>query len=243
MTTQHTRTAIATSTCLTLGVAVAVAVGAVPQVSGSSSNQRVASVSAAPPIAHSLRHQARVAAARHAVHHARRTAHLVHAHVAAAPTSPVATSPAAQPPAGDLVTGLTVQPAAAATPSPEAANIKHRSPKHKKHHKKKAHHHKKPAKPALAPRTTPSAAAVSNAIAGLRSYVHTPFTPTSAQVAEFGDEVCSAFDQNETFSHVKSLILAKVKQLPFTTVTAGAADYVVKTAVALYCPGYKSKVS
>jgi hypothetical protein len=62
-------------------------------------------------------------------------------------------------------------------------------------------------------------------------------------VAQFGDAVCTAFDQNKSFSQVKAEILQQVKKVPFTTVTAGAADYVVKTAVSLYCPGYKSKVS
>ncbi|HVS68678.1 MAG TPA: hypothetical protein VHE56_09015 [Mycobacteriales bacterium] len=242
MTTHHSRTAIATGTCLTFGVAVAVAIGAVPQVSGTSSPATVSV--AAPSAAHFLRLPAHIAVAHHAARHVRHAAHS--AHVATSTGSGAASSRPASNPASTYVSGFSAQPADAGTTSAEAANIKHAVAHHHKqrhHHKKRHHHHATTTKPKLAPRTTPSASAVSSAIAGLRSYVHTPFTPTSAQVGQFGDEVCSAFDQNETFAHVKSVILAKVKQLPFTTVSAGAADYVVKTAVALYCPGYKSKVS
>ena len=126
---------------------------------------------------------------------------------------------------------------------------KHRHKKGAKHHKKKAHHkkHKKAgssskATSKRAARTTPSASAVATAISGLKNYVHTPFSPNASQVAEFGDDVCSAFDAGKTYAAVKSEILAKVQQLPFTTVEAGAADYVVKTAVHLYCPGYASRL-
>ena len=65
----------------------------------------------------------------------------------------------------------------------------------------------------------------------------------ASEVAQFGDAVCSAFDSNTSYAHVKAEIMDKVKQIPFTTVAAGAADYVVKTAVKLYCPGYSSRTA
>ena len=240
MSTQHARTALATGTCLTLGLAVAVAVGAVPRVAAT--DQPAPVVAAAPQtgLDHLLLHPVHLAKVHSAVSHARRTAHVAHSN-AASSTAPAAATPSVL---NDVVSSITVNPAGAAAAPAEVTNIKQAAPHHKKkgHHKKKHHHHK-PAKPKKAPRTTPSASAISNAISGLRNYVHTPLTPSSAQVAQFGDAVCTAFDQNKTFTQVKAQILAQVQKLPFTTVSAGAADFVVKTAVSLYCPGYKSKVS
>ena len=97
-------------------------------------------------------------------------------------------------------------------------------------------------KPRLAARTQPSAAAVQNAIQGLGAYVHSFLTPTAAQVAQFGDLVCTAFDQGQTFAQIINTVNQKVQGLPLTTVLPGAANYVVRTAVALYCPGYTSKL-
>jgi hypothetical protein len=181
--------------------------------------------------------QAQVTTPRH--HQVGAAAHVVHrtAHIRQAATvAPAVVAPAAQPASAPVMTAHFA--AAPASTTPTTKQPAHHK-KHKKHHKK-VH---KPAAPKLAPRTTPSAAAVSSAISGLKQYVHTILTPTASQVAQFGDEVCSAFDKNETFAQIKSAILAKVQQLPFTTVTSGAADYVVKTAVKLYCPGYTSRVS
>ena len=99
-----------------------------------------------------------------------------------------------------------------------------------------------PAAPVKVPRRVPSAAEVDTAIATLPQYVRTPFTPTPAQVAQLGDQVCTAFDQGQTFAQVKTTGLQMVTQVPFTTVLPGGADWVVKTAVALYCPGHSSKL-
>lgn len=91
-------------------------------------------------------------------------------------------------------------------------------------------------------RRTPSSAEVQQAIAGLAPYVHSPFTPSGGQVAQLGDEVCSAFDQGQPAAQVKATILQEVSQLPLTTISPGAADYVVRTAVTLYCPGHAAQV-
>ena len=99
-----------------------------------------------------------------------------------------------------------------------------------------------PAAPTQAARRVPSAAEVNQAIATLPQYVSTIFTPTPAQVAQLGDQVCTAFDQGQTFAQVKATGLSMVTQVPLTTVKPGGADWVVKTIVGLYCPGYASKL-
>jgi hypothetical protein len=246
--TQHSRTAIATGTCLTFGLAVAVAVGAVPQVSSAESHAPAAAHGVVQPALARLLLNSEAAVARHDATHHRHRHHVLNStrvHVMAQTAAHAAAPTAQHQVQSSPVESVSVESASSAGASAESANIKHAAPHHKKKHHKKKHHKKthKPAKPQKAARTTPSASAVSAAISGLRNFVHTPLTPTSAQVAQFGDMVCDAFDNGSTFAHVKSVILDKVQQLPFTTVSAGAADYVVKTAVSLYCPGYKSKVS
>ncbi|MGN6474121.1 MAG: DUF732 domain-containing protein [Mycobacteriales bacterium] len=237
MTIQHTRTAIASGTCLTLGVAVAVALGAVPRVTGT--DGAATSVVRAAASRPSVTHFAPSHSGHLVTHHA--TAH-VRVAAPAATSAPVAGTATVPSPVSDLLSGLTVQPAAAAAAPASAANIRtHHHHHHRHHHKKK--HHKQSSKPTLAPRTTPSASAVSSAIAGLRQYVNSPFTPTAKQVAQFGNDVCTAFDQGHTYSAVISEVEQKVHQIPFTSLKSGGADYVVKTAVSLYCPGYSSKVS
>jgi hypothetical protein len=98
-----------------------------------------------------------------------------------------------------------------------------------------------PAAPVKVPRRVPDAAEVNQAIATLPQYVSTIFSPTAAQVAQLGDQVCTAFDQGQTFAQVKATGLSMVTQVPLTTVKPGGADWVVRTAVTLYCPGHASK--
>jgi hypothetical protein len=52
--------------------------------------------------------------------------------------------------------------------------------------------------------------------------------------------VCTAFDQGQTFAQVKATGLSMVSA--YVPVSAAAADYAVRTAVALYCPAYASKL-
>lgn len=96
--------------------------------------------------------------------------------------------------------------------------------------------------PALAPRTVPSAAQVQSAIAGISSMVQLPFffSITPANVAQVGDQVCTAFDQGQSFAQVKSTGLSMVSA--YVTVSPAAADYAVRTAVSMYCPAYASKL-
>lgn len=99
-----------------------------------------------------------------------------------------------------------------------------------------------PAPPALATRTVPTAAQVQQVIAGIRQRVQLPkfFQITPAHVADIGNQICTAFDQGQTFAQVKATGLATVSR--YVTVSAEAADYAVRQGVALYCPAYSSKL-
>lgn len=99
-----------------------------------------------------------------------------------------------------------------------------------------------PAAPRVVPRRQPSSAEVDRALEGLRPYVRSIFSPGPAQVAEAGDKICTAFDEGQTVDEVTAAALALVKKVPFTTVGPGADEYVVRTAVALYCPGHASRL-
>ncbi|HVM14865.1 MAG TPA: DUF732 domain-containing protein [Egibacteraceae bacterium] len=101
-----------------------------------------------------------------------------------------------------------------------------------------------PAPPAHSPvpRRQPSPAEVQQALDGLKRYVDSVFAPSPAQVAEAGDKVCTAFDQGQSFTQVKATARELVAKVPLTTVHAGADDYVVRTVVALYCPGHAPKL-
>jgi len=94
----------------------------------------------------------------------------------------------------------------------------------------------------LAARTVPSAQQVSAAIAGIKSRVQLPlfFQVTPAHVADIGNQICTAFDQGKSFAEVKATGLATVSQ--YVPVSLDAADYAVRTAVAMYCPGYASRL-
>lgn len=131
-------------------------------------------------------------------------------------TAPPVTAAPAPPPPEDAAVEA---PPAEAPPAPEA-----------------------PASGAV-PRRVPSGDEVSQALEGLKPFIQSPFSPGAAQVAEAGEKVCTAFDEGRSMDEVKAEGLALVKKVPFTTVKEGAADYVVRTAVTLYCPGHASKLA
>jgi len=99
-----------------------------------------------------------------------------------------------------------------------------------------------PPVPVLAPRTVPSAAQVESAIAGISGLVQLPFffQINAGHVAQVGNQVCTAFDQGQTFAQVKANGLSMVAA--YVTVTPAAADYAVRTAVSMYCPAYASRL-
>ena len=96
--------------------------------------------------------------------------------------------------------------------------------------------------PALAARTVPSAAQVQSAIQGITGLVQLPlfFQLQPSHVADVGNRVCTAFDQGQSFAQVKSTGLSMVSA--YVPVSDAAADYAVRKAVELYCPGYASKL-
>ncbi|HUQ63671.1 MAG TPA: DUF732 domain-containing protein [Acidimicrobiales bacterium] len=89
-------------------------------------------------------------------------------------------------------------------------------------------------------RTTPSSAQVQAAIQGIHQRIPI-FTPTAAQVADFGNQVCSAFDSGQSYSQVKATGLQMVTQYPFVSITSADADWMIHTAVSMYCPGHADK--
>lgn len=94
----------------------------------------------------------------------------------------------------------------------------------------------------LAARTVPTADQVQAAIQGITSLVVLPgyIKVTPSLVAAVGDAVCDSFDQGQTFAQVKTTGLAMVSA--YVVVSDAAADYAVRTSVALYCPAYASKL-
>ncbi|HWA66190.1 MAG TPA: hypothetical protein VG899_07460 [Mycobacteriales bacterium] len=246
---QHTRTAIATGTCVTLGLALAVTLGAVPRQTDNDGQARAAAVSSVVRFGAEALHAPQHVTSHprsHARHTVHSNAHLAHpaaaSHTSLDPAVQSATSHVVtvEDAAAHLVSAGTAKPATTKPTTKQPAK-KHHKKAPKKHHKKTAP--AKPTAPKKAARTKPSAGQLASAITGLKKYVHTVFSITTSEVDQFGDQVCSAFDKNESYASIKSQISAKVKQLPFTTVTAGAADYVVRTAVKLFCPGYTSRTN
>jgi hypothetical protein len=71
-----------------------------------------------------------------------------------------------------------------------------------------------------------------------------PLLPSNeAYARQFGDAVCSAFDQGNSAAQVRALVLQAVSQIPLIKVAPADADFAIKTAVQLFCPGYLSKLS
>ncbi|MDQ6615475.1 MAG: hypothetical protein M3083_12200 [Actinomycetota bacterium] len=69
------------------------------------------------------------------------------------------------------------------------------------------------------------------------------FTPTPAQIATAGDQVCTALDQGKTFSQVKSAALNLVGAGSLSwLIPSSVPDTAIRTLVALYCPANTSKL-
>lgn len=116
-----------------------------------------------------------------------------------------------------------------------------------------------PAPPAVAvgaatpARRVPSPAEVQAAIRGMAPYVtfksgllglvaKAP-TPTAAQVNELGDLVCTALDEGQTVEQAKVTGLQMAADNPWVTISSAGADYVIRTAITLYCPGHADKLA
>lgn len=101
-------------------------------------------------------------------------------------------------------------------------------------------------------RRVPSPADVQEAIRGMERFVtfksglfellaDVP-TPTAAQVDELGAMVCTALDEGQSVEQAKATGLAMAADNPWVTITPAGAEYVVKTAITLYCPGHADKL-
>ncbi len=148
-----------------------------------------------------------------------------HAATAAAP-GPTANAPASTvahaPGAASSASSSSLSPAAATSTAPAAAKV--------------------PAGSTAAPRRQPTAAELSQAISAVHSLLPF-FTPTVAQLAVSGDQVCTALDQGVSFSQVKSQALALVGAGSISwMIPSSVPDTAVRTLVALYCPANAVKL-
>lgn len=103
-----------------------------------------------------------------------------------------------------------------------------------------------PVAPVLAavPRRTPSPAEVKQAIDELRSRVGGLLrfvSPTATQLHQGGDQVCTGFDNGQTFEQVRSAGLSSIPNS--VKVSPENADWAVRKLVTLYCPGHAGKLS
>lgn len=92
------------------------------------------------------------------------------------------------------------------------------------------------------PRRVPTATEVQAVITRLKKDIPmlTYFSVTPAQIDQAGDQICTAFDNGQTFAQVKATGLSMVPAA--IKVPAATADYAVRQAVALYCPGHANKL-
>jgi len=100
-----------------------------------------------------------------------------------------------------------------------------------------------PTAPVKVARRTPSPAEVQATIAELKRQVGGLLllvSPTAAQLDQAGDQVCTAFDSGQSFAQVKATGLSMIPAS--ITVSPATADWAVRQAVTLYCPGHASKL-
>ena len=94
----------------------------------------------------------------------------------------------------------------------------------------------------LVARRVPTAAEVQGVITELKRRV--PLlgfvTIAPAQIDQIGNQVCTAFDDGQTFTQVKVTGLSMIPA--GVSVPVGTDDWAVRKAVALYCPGHANKL-
>ena len=99
-----------------------------------------------------------------------------------------------------------------------------------------------PAAPTKVARRVPTPAEIQGVVARLKKDIPVlAFVAVSpAQIDQAGDQVCTAFDNGQTFAQVKATGLSMIPAS--ITVPPTTADWAVRQAVALYCPGHASKL-
>ena len=226
--TSRARRALGAATGSTLSLGLAVVVGLIPQPGGVATSVRaaaVAPVAVAPPDAGEDAHATVFDTLPPAPPTTALPLPVVPVPATEAPsTAPPPASPASVPavPAPEVATPEAVTADPDPVPSSDPAE---------------------PTEPAPVPRRQPSEAEVDAALEGLRPFVRSIFSPGPSHVADAGDRVCTAFDEGQSIEEVKAAGVAMVEKVPFTSVRPGADDYVVRTAVALYCPGHAPKLA
>ncbi len=217
--TRKARTLLGAAASSTLGLGVAVVVGVIPQWGSTIPSLQAAAVAPIDVAVPVVTDQA--------------------------PTVEISPStlPPPPPPTTEIPTGIAPPPEVTTTVPPPTTSVPHPEPEVSAPESvlPEADDSTEPP-PSTVPRRVPSSTEVDQALEGLRPYVRSIFSPGPAQVAEAGDKICTAMDEGQTIDEVKAAGLELVKKVPFTTVRAGAGDYVVRTAVTLYCPGHASKL-
>ena len=174
-------------------------------------------------------------------------------HAAAVSEAQELTAPAPRQP-GDAAPSVAPEPAPAVDPTPTTAAPKVTAPPTTKAPKAATPKTTTPAPvvttapPATVPavvkvaRRVPTAAEIQGVIAELKKRVpllnFVTIAPT--QIDQIGDQVCTAFDNGQSFAQVKTTGLSMI---PATvSVPVGTDDWAVRKAVALYCPGHADKL-
>jgi hypothetical protein len=96
-----------------------------------------------------------------------------------------------------------------------------------------------PAGPTKAARLSPSSAEIQGVIAQVSQRIPL-FRPTEAQVRQFGNDVCSAFDAGLPYAQVKAQVQQALPNVPLVPISSADIDYAIRTAMGLFCPGYAS---
>jgi hypothetical protein len=98
------------------------------------------------------------------------------------------------------------------------------------------------AAPTKVARRVPTAAEIQGVVARLKKDIPIlGFVAVApSQIDQAGDQVCTAFDNGQTFAQVKATGLSMIPAS--VTVPATTADWAVRQAVALYCPGHANKL-
>ncbi len=219
---QHTRrvhTLLAGATGLTLVLGVGVAVGAVPRPVSPESEASVHAAAVTPGAA------AVIATGAPAVD---------------APVPPPTTEAATTVPTAPPTTGKAAGPAAGAEaapaggPAPVAADPAPVTPS--------LSGGTVAAAPSSSARANPTSAQVQAAIQQIATRIPFFSVATEAQARQFGDAVCTAFDQGNTYAQVRTQVQQALSQLPMVTIKPADMDFAIRTAVQLFCPGYTSKL-
>ncbi|MBW3546980.1 MAG: hypothetical protein KY452_02440 [Actinobacteria bacterium] len=90
--------------------------------------------------------------------------------------------------------------------------------------------------------TDPAGRGNAGATAGALAEADPPLAGVGLRPSELGNNICTAFDEGQSVDQVKATGAQLVKKVPFATLLPGGDDYIIRTGVALYCPGHAPKL-